>query len=83
MADRLTYYLNKYKIAPYTQFGARKGSSTNDAALTLTHNIQNAHNKGLVTTALTLDIKGYFDFVNHKNLLSKMRNAKLRLPIVK
>jgi hypothetical protein len=55
----------------------------NDAALTLTHDIQNAHNKGLVTTALTLDIKGYFDFVNHKNLLSKMRNAKLPLPMVK
>jgi hypothetical protein len=41
MADRLTYYLNKYKIAPYTQFGARKGSSMNDVALILTHDIQN------------------------------------------
>jgi retron-type reverse transcriptase len=83
MADRLTYFLNKYEIAPYTQFGACKDSSTNDTALTLTHDIQNARNKGLVTTALTLDIKGYFNFVNHKNLLSKMRNAKLPLPMVK
>jgi retron-type reverse transcriptase len=83
MADRLTYFLNKYKIAPYTQFSTHKGSSTNDAALTLTHNIQDAQNKGLVTTALTLDIKGYFDFINHKNLLSKMRNTKLLLPMVK
>jgi hypothetical protein len=82
MADRLTYYLNKYEIAPYTQFGACKGSSTNDTALTLTHNIRNTQNKGLVTTALTLDIKGYFDFINHKNLLSKMRNTKLPLPMV-
>jgi retron-type reverse transcriptase len=75
MADRLTYYLNKYEIAPYTQFSTCKGGSTNETALTLTQDIQNARTKGLVTIALTLDIKGYFDFVNHKNLLSKMRNA--------
>jgi hypothetical protein len=83
MADRLTFFLNKYEIAPHTQFSARKGSSTKDAALTLTHDIQNACNKGLITTALTLDIKEYFDFINHKNLLSKMRNARLPLPMVK
>jgi hypothetical protein len=83
MADRLTYFLNKHTLTPFTQFGARKGSSTTDAALTFTHDIQTACNKGLVTSALTLDIKGYFDFVNHKKLLTKMRQAHLPLPMVK
>jgi hypothetical protein len=71
MADRLTYFLNKHILTLFSQFGARKGSSTTDAALTFTHNIQTACNKGLVTLALTLDIKGHFDFVNHKELLTK------------
>jgi hypothetical protein len=83
MVDRLTYFLNKHTLTPFTQFGARKGSSTTDTALTFTHDIQTARNKGLVTTALTLDIKGYFDFVNHKKLLTKMRQAHLPLPMVK
>jgi retron-type reverse transcriptase len=83
MADRLTFFLNKYAVTPFTQFGAHKGSSTSDAALTFIHDIQNDCNRGLVTTALMIDIKGYFNFVNHKNLLSKIRKAKLPLTIVK
>jgi hypothetical protein len=83
MADRLTYFLNKHTLTPFSQFGAHKDSSTTDAALTFTHDIQTARNKGLVTSALTLDIKGYFDFVNHKKLLTKMRQAHLPLPMVK
>jgi hypothetical protein len=31
MADRLTFFLNKYTIMPFTQFRAHEGSSTNDA----------------------------------------------------
>jgi hypothetical protein len=42
MADRLTYFLNKHTLTPFTQFGAHKGSSTTDAALTFTHDIQTA-----------------------------------------
>jgi hypothetical protein len=83
MADRLTYFLNTHTLTPCSQFGARKGSSTTDAALTFTHDIQTTRNKGLVTSALTLDIKGYFNFVNHKKLLTKMRQTHLPLPMVK
>jgi hypothetical protein len=57
IADRLTYFLNKHTLNLFSQFGARKGSSTTDAALTFTHDIQTAHNKGLVTSALAIDIK--------------------------
>jgi hypothetical protein len=37
----------------------------------------------LTTSALTIDIKGYFDFINHKKLLTKMRQAHLLLPMIK
>jgi retron-type reverse transcriptase len=83
MADRLTYFLNKHILTPFSQFRACKGGSTTDVALTFTHNIQTTHNKGLVTSALTIDMKGYFDFINHKKLLTKMRQAHLSLPMVK
>jgi retron-type reverse transcriptase len=83
MADRLTYFLNKYMLTPFSQFGAHKGSSTTDAALTFTHDIQTTQNKGVVISALTIDIKGYFDFINHKKLLTKMRQAHLPLPMIK
>jgi hypothetical protein len=83
MADRLTYFLNKHTLTPFSQFRAHKGSSTTDAALMFTHDIQTTRNKGLVTLALTIDIKGYFDFVHHKKLLTKMRQANLPLPMVK
>jgi hypothetical protein len=62
MADRLTYFLNKHTLTLFSQFGAHKGSSTTDAALTFTHNIQTTRNKGLVISALTINIKGYFNF---------------------
>jgi hypothetical protein len=83
MADRLTYFLNKHTLTPFSQFRAQKGSSTTDVALTFTHDIQTARNKGLVTSALTIDIKGSFDFINHKKLLIKVRQAHLLLPMIK
>jgi hypothetical protein len=48
-----------------------------------THDIQTARNKGLVILALTMDIKGYLDFINHKKLLTKMRQAHLPLLMIK
>ena len=41
-----------------------------------------ARDKGLVTSSLTFDIKGYFDFVNHKRLLNVLREKRVPLPIV-
>jgi hypothetical protein len=39
MADRLMYFLNKHTLTPFSLFGAHKGSSTTDTALTFTHDI--------------------------------------------
>ena len=41
-----------------------------------------ARDKGLVTSSLTFDIKGYFDFVNHKRLLNVLREKRVPLPMV-
>jgi hypothetical protein len=77
------YFLNKHTLTLFSQFRACKGSSTTDTALMFTHNIQTTCNKGLATSALTIDIKRYFDFVNHKEILTKMRQAHLLLPITR
>lgn len=42
-----------------------------------------ARNHGLVTSSLTFDIKGHFDFVNHNKLANILRQKNLPIPIVK
>jgi retron-type reverse transcriptase len=54
-----------------------------DAILTFLSDVQTAWNSGKVTSALTFDIKGYFDFVNHKRLLCELRRKNLPLEYVK
>ena len=50
--------------------------------LTFTSDIQTAWNHGKVTTALTFDIKGYFDFINHKCLLYELRRKRIPIEYV-
>ena len=83
IARRLSHMIHEHKLVPANQFGGRPGSSTVDAALAFTHDIEAAHNHNLVTTSLTLDIKGFFDYVNHNKLTSIMRRKGLPLPMVK
>ena len=73
IAKQLTFLARKYDLVPNNQFGGRSNSSTNDAILTFTNDIQTAWNHTKVTTVLTFDIKGYFDFINHKRLLHELR----------
>ena len=75
--------IHKHNLVPATQFGGRPGSSTVDAALMFTHDIEAACNHGLVTTSLTIDIKGFFDYVNHNKLTSIMCRKQVLLPMVK
>ena len=83
VACRLSHMIHEHNLVPATQFGGHPGSSTVDAALTFTHDIEAAHNHGLVTTSLTIDIKGFFDYVNHNKLTSIMRRKRIPLPMVK
>ncbi|KAJ3719013.1 hypothetical protein DFJ43DRAFT_962960, partial [Lentinula guzmanii] len=58
------------------QFGGRMGYSTTDVILTFTNDVQAAWNRGLVTIALTFDVKGFFNFVNHDRLLVELQRKK-------
>ena len=83
VACRLSHMIHEHNLVPATQFGGCPGSSTVDVALTFTHDIEAAHNHGLVTTSLTIDIKGFFDYVNHNKLTSIMCRKWIPLPMVK
>ncbi|CUA75631.1 Muscle M-line assembly protein unc-89 [Rhizoctonia solani] len=69
IARRIMYEVGRYGLVPTNQFGGRDRSSTIDAGLTLTHDIQSAWKNGKVASLLTIDIKGYFDYVNHDRLI--------------
>jgi len=74
MAKRVTFNLGKYNLMPFNQFGGRSHSSCLDAALSLTHDIMEARARGLVSSFLAIDIKGFFDHVNHERLLDVMEH---------
>lgn len=83
VANRLIYYGVRHNLIPQSQFGAMPGRSTVDAALCLTHDIKAADNHDLVTSALTFDITGYFDNVNHARLIKILRSKGIPLPLCK
>ena len=83
VAKRLTFLAGKLNLVPPNQFGGRSNCSTDDAILTFLSDIQTAWSTGKVTSALTFDIKGYFDFVNHKRLLCELRRKNLPLEYIK
>ena len=83
VAKRLTFLAGKLNLVSPNQFGGRSNCSTDDAILTFLSDVQTAWSSGNVTSALTFDIKGYFDFVNHKRLLCELRRKNLPLEYVK
>ena len=83
VARRLAYLAGKQNLIPSTQFGGLPNRSTSDAILTFVNDIQAAWTHGKVTTALTFDIKGYFDFVNHNRLINILRTKRIPLPMVR
>ena len=83
VASRLTFLAGKHNLVLPNQFGGRSHSSTADAIMTFITDIQTAWNQGKVTSMLTFDIKGYFDFVNHKRLLYELRRKHIPIEYVK
>lgn len=78
--DRFAHLGLQLGLISETQFGGVPGRSVDDAALTFVHDVERAGKEGLVTSALTFDISGYFDKVNHARLLTIL--AESRLPTV-
>ena len=74
LAKRLTRFININKLLPDKQFGFRKGLSTSDALLFITHNLQASLDAGHESRLVSLDFSSAFDRVNHRALLFKLRN---------
>ena len=74
MSKRFLYDIDKYRLVPTTQFGTRAFSSTLDAGLTITHDIQCAIRAKRRCAALLFDIKGFFDTVHRERLVETIRN---------
>ena len=55
----------KFDLLPFNQFGGHSNSSCLDAGLSLTHDVQTVRHKNLVSSFLTVDVKGFFDHVHH------------------
>ena len=83
VANCLTFLAGELNLIPPNQFGNCSNCSTDDAILTFITDIQTAWNLGKVTSALTFDIKGYFDFVNHNQLLCELRRKHIPIKYVK
>jgi ribonuclease HI len=73
IATRLLYEIGVNNLIPGTQFGGRDGTSCVDAASSLLHDVHVAWEKKKACSLLTLDIKGYFDYVNHEHLVFTLR----------
>jgi len=73
VAWRITYDLGRYELMPFNQFGSWTNSSCLDAALALTHDIQTAQRENLVSSFLAIDIKGFFDHIDHDCLISVLQ----------
>jgi hypothetical protein len=69
MARLLYSEIIRHDLLPTNQYGGRMASSTLDAGLMLTHDIQVAHAAGLRTGLLLFDIQGYFDNINRERLI--------------
>ena len=65
VAKHLIFNIRKYDLLPFNQFSGCSNSLCLDAGLSLTHDIQTACHKGLVSSFLVVDIKGFFDHIHH------------------
>jgi hypothetical protein len=74
IAKRLSYDITALHLIPTTQFGARPYSSTVDAGLCLTHDVEMAHAIGGVCGTVLFDIQGFFDNINHGRLVALIRD---------
>ena len=58
VATRLSYFATASDLLYHDQIGGRKQQSAVDAVLSLVHDVQLAKSKGLVTSALFLNVRG-------------------------
>ena len=83
VAKRITFDVGKYELVPFEQFGGRSAASCTDAGLSLVHDIELAWKHGKVASFLAIDIKGFFDNVNHRRMVKVLWEAGFPLPVVR
>ena len=66
-----------------TQFGNAKGSSTTHYLIKLTNKAFKSTDKGLATTAITIDYSKAFDLVDHTTLIKKLFDLGVRGKVIK
>lgn len=78
MLERITKFLDKYKIIKPNQYGFQKGKSTSLAAFSLVNKILDYMDKRRSVTTVFFDMTKAFDFVAHDILLTKCDILGLR-----
>jgi hypothetical protein len=73
IARQMSWIAVTHKVLASQQFGALPLRSAVDLTTCLTHDIEEALNKGLTATLLTLDVKGAFDTVLPGRLVNRLR----------
>lgn len=76
--SRILSYLEKYKLLSSSQYGFRKGKSTQDAIANLVSEIYCALDSREKSLAVFIDLKKAFDTVCHTELLATLNNLGFR-----
>jgi hypothetical protein len=74
ITKRMQHDIVKHELIHTNQFGGRAHSSCLDAGLTLIHDIQDAHRRGLKVGILLFDVRGFFDNINHGHMAAILEN---------
>ena len=82
VTKRITFNVGKYELVPFEQFSGRSAASCTDAGLSLVHDIELAWKHGKVASFLAIDIKGFFDNINHRHMVKILWEAGFPLPVV-
>lgn len=77
VARRLTYLAEKHDLLPETQFGGRRGRTTEQALLVLPNAIDRAWYKHKVVTLVSFDLKGAFNGINKMSLEVALRARRI------
>ena len=83
VAKHFTFDIGKYELVPFEQFGGRLAASCMDAGLSLVHDIKLAWRHSKVASFLAIDIKGFFNNINHRHMVKVLWEAGFALPEVR